>query len=237
MYEPLKKWPIGYDFIAFPVLATGFAAIFIFLGFLDVSVTLAVAALPDWVHAPFYIITRPGNSDWIFYPSLIIAILAGTAAFLMGSNFFWQQRLRTIASVATFVFAGVGVPGIISTIIKRVAGRARPVIFEQYGALHFQPFNDWTFQSFPSGDTTTIFAMAAVMAVFLPRFKWWFLFGALMVALSRIMIGVHYPTDVFAGFLLGTYGAFAVRNFCAQRGWIFSKNIDGTYPADLNWPH
>lgn len=236
MYNPDKKWPIGYGFIAFPALILGAGVIFIFLGFLDAPVTIGVSALPDWVRAPFYIITRPGNSDWILYPSLIIAVLAGLAGLLLTANKVLQQRVRTIASVSAFIFLGVGVPGTIAALGKRLIGRSRPVNFDVFGTHHFQPLGDWTFQSFPSGDNTTIFALAAVLAVLMPKFKWWLLFGAAMVGISRIMVGMHFPTDVFAGVLLGTYGAFAVRNFCAQKGWIFSKDENGFFKAKLNWP-
>jgi membrane-associated phospholipid phosphatase len=50
---------------------------------------------------------------------------------------------------------------------------------------------------------------------------------ATLVAVSRIVIGAHYPTDVLGGVVLGTLGAYAVRNFFAERRWIFRVLPDG----------
>jgi membrane-associated phospholipid phosphatase len=236
MFEPQNKWPISPGFMH-PIAQYAQAVmIFVLLAMLDAPVTMGVANLPDWVRDPFYTITRPGNSDWILYPTLLGSIIGGISIKWLLSKDPWLTRVRTLTSISLFIFIGVGLPGLIANIIKRALGRARPVNFDQYGIFHFEPLHDWTFQSFPSGDTTTMFALAAVVAFFLPGLKWWALFGAAMVGLARIMIGMHFPTDVFGGILLGTLGAFAIRNYCAKRGWIFTINEQGAYVPKLNWP-
>ncbi len=60
-----------------------------------------------------------------------------------------------------------------------------------------------------------------------PRFFRLFLLLALMTGFSRIVIGMHYPTDVVAGLVVGTIGAYAVRNFFAARRWLFATLPDG----------
>jgi undecaprenyl-diphosphatase len=64
--------------------------------------------------------------------------------------------------------------------------------------------------SFPSGHTTDAFVTAAVLSlafrkwyVIVPVYLW-----ALLVAYSRMDLGVHYPSDVLAGMCLGTVMAF-----------------------------
>lgn len=236
MINAQKKWPLGLSSADEPAFFRVITVIFIILVFCDTPVTRAVAALPEIVRALFRIITRAGNSDWILIPTLLVAIIGfGLGRFIFSNE--RKTKTLTIASISFFAFAGVALPGIAANLIKRLVGRARPVNFEEFGPLHFEPiFNDWSFQSFPSGDTTTIFALAAVIMFFVPRAKWWALAGAALVGLSRIMVGVHFPTDVFGGILVGTFGAHMVRNFCASRGWLFNRTGEGKYVPVLNWP-
>lgn len=65
--------------------------------------------------------------------------------------------------------------------------------------------------SFPSGHAT--FFMALGVAVFLNHKKagFYFIFSALLIGLARIIIGVHFPLDIFIGFLLGAIIAYFVR--------------------------
>jgi membrane-associated phospholipid phosphatase len=50
---------------------------------------------------------------------------------------------------------------------------------------------------------------------------------AALIAISRVIIGAHYPSDVVGGAVLGTLGAYAVRNFFAERRWVFRVRPDG----------
>lgn len=57
--------------------------------------------------------------------------------------------------------------------------------------------------SFPSGHTTTSFAMAVVLATRYPKWRPVFFLIALCIGLSRVLLVKHYPTDVLAGASLG----------------------------------
>lgn len=57
--------------------------------------------------------------------------------------------------------------------------------------------------SFPSSHAVNNFAGALVLAFFFPRAKWWFFGIAAIVAFSRVYVGVHYPSDIFGGAVIG----------------------------------
>lgn len=65
-------------------------------------------------------------------------------------------------------------------------------------------------KSFPSSHAVNNFAVAALFGFFYRR--WWWAFGAwaLLVSLSRVAVGVHYPSDVAGGAVIGVLLAAAV---------------------------
>lgn len=134
--------------------------------------------------------TRAGDaSSWTLYGLLLLATLhpAATSAAL---------RLATAAGVAT----------VVTQILKRSLGRARPdraiVGFE---ALSGNPDRF----SFPSGHTAAAFAVAVAFAgAPLGLAAGLFLFAVLLAG-SRVYLGAHYPLDVAAGAVIGTGAGFA----------------------------
>ena len=116
--------------------------------------------------------------------------------------------------VGTVMLLALGVGALITNLgLKPTVCRPRPYTME--GSI-FQEL--WTLAgqhtesdfSFPSGHTTA--ATAAMVAIFLscPKGKSWpALVFALLMGFSRIYLGVHFFSDVLAGFVCGTVGAIA----------------------------
>ena len=76
--------------------------------------------------------------------------------------------------------------------------------------------------SFPSGHTSTSFACAFVVTRVNGRRWVWAYLVAAMIALSRLFVGIHYPSDVLAGAVFGTLSA-AVVSVLALRLPVFRK--------------
>ena len=57
--------------------------------------------------------------------------------------------------------------------------------------------------SFPSGHTLSSFAVAEVLSMYFTQYKFIFMAIAFLIALSRLYLYVHYPTDVIAGIIFG----------------------------------
>ncbi len=124
----------------------------------------------------------------------------------------WGERLA-------FVFAAVAVPSLATTLIKKVVGRARPKLWLHEHIYGLDPgsfaaaWNSW-----PSGHSTTIFALAYALSVLWPRGTWVWGAGAVLVAFSRVMINAHFLSDVLAGACVGLLLSFAVHHLGAFGG-------------------
>ena len=87
--------------------------------------------------------------------------------------------------------------------VKHLIGRPRPK-FSASGEWSIAPSLASGFDSFPSGHTTATFALAVVLSRRFPLLAAIFIGMAAFVALSRVLRGSHFPSDVFGGWVLGT---------------------------------
>lgn len=226
MFDLSKPWPLGLTRRSWPIFLVAMLIVLGGLASVDVMLSRGAIAWPEEWRAPFFVITDYGLSDWVLIPSLVVLVLALIVRLPLRD--LWRRVMGEIAMFSGFIFIGVGAPGLMTNLMKRLVGRGRPQEYESAGAFSFQHFlNDWTYQSFPSGHSATAVAMAFVIGFLWPRTLGVFLAIGLIVAISRVPVGAHYPTDVFAGVIVGCLGAYLVRNLFARRGWLFEQREDG----------
>ena len=65
-------------------------------------------------------------------------------------------------------------------------------------------------KSFPSSHAVNNFAVGTLFAYYYSKWKWAFYGAASLVAISRVAVGVHYPSDVVGGAFIGTVVGFLV---------------------------
>jgi membrane-associated phospholipid phosphatase len=111
---------------------------------------------------------------------------------------------------------------IFAQLLKRAFSMPRPWEFFPRGVYpHFiEGITRRGFASFPSGHTTSVFALATLLALFTPnqRHKIGYLFAGVLVGYSRIYLGQHFLNDVIVGSIVGMVTAVLVH-------WLFLAKL------------
>ncbi len=151
-------------------------------------------------------ITVLGDSAWYYIFSLFLIIFF---YFIKKFNYFkkFNSRIEIYKNFSLFLFFALIVTGLLTQLLKHIMGRPRPnyTSFEDGLGFNFFSLNS-EFHSFPSGHTSIIFTVALVIAFFAPRLKYFLIFFAGIIALSRISVGAHFFTDVAAGIAVSCLG-------------------------------
>ncbi|WFU01759.1 phosphatase PAP2 family protein [Rhizobium sp. CB3171] len=178
-------------------------------------------------------VTDIGRLAWIL---AAIAVVFAVGLFIVRrSPTHGGYRSVLLIRMVTYVGLSVLSTSIIVNLLKYAIGRARPLLYDQYGILGFEPFHgDFLFQSFPSAHSANVGALFTALALLFPRFRLLFIGIGLWLGASRIIIGVHYPSDVAAGLALGAWIAFAVAILFSRFGLVFSTGQDGWPRPRLN---
>lgn len=139
---------------------------------------------PRWVRVWMIVATRMGDG-WLWYAMGLIVLLFG------GS-----QRYEALGAAALSTASGIS----IFVILKRLFNRSRPSTIRPHCWATLLPPDRF---SFPSGHTITAFAIAVPLGWFYPAILIGLLFCAVSIALSRVLLGLHFLSDVVAGCLIG----------------------------------
>ena len=99
--------------------------------------------------------------------------------------------------------------------LKNIIARIRPYEVVEGLKLLIEPQSDF---SFPSGHTCASIGAALAMYPFLER-KWGIplVILAVLISLSRLYVGVHYPTDVLGGAVVGVLAAWGAVRIVKRR--------------------
>lgn len=124
---------------------------------------------------------------------------------------FGGRRGRTVAIMIPFVIFFSD--KISSAFIKEWVARARPC-HEVDGVSAIQGIHMLVDcgpgKSFPSSHAVNNFAVGTVLSYYYPRAKWAFLGWASLVGISRVAVGVHYPSDIVGGAMIGALIALLI---------------------------
>jgi undecaprenyl-diphosphatase len=222
--HPHDAWPVAPRQLA--IVAGIGVLIFLFMMVLiDAAVIRGVGHLPDWIVEAFNQITDFGKSGWFLWP---LGILFLALASLPALPRVTQLALDALMVRVGYLFLAIAVPGVFVNIVKHIFGRARPMVGGSLDPYLFDPFS-WpaAYASLPSGHAATAFSALVAFGILWPRARTALWIYAVLIAVSRMVVTAHYPSDVLAGALVGVVGALLVRRWFALRGLGFSIGQDG----------
>ncbi len=184
--------------------------------------------VPERLIEIFDYITDFGKSLWFLVP---IAVALAAMALLV-SPALPPMSQRVLAAVAVrlgFLFLAIGLPGLTFTVVKRLIGRARPLVEGGADPFIYRPLR-WSveYASLPSGHSIDAFAAAMAIGLLWPRSRPVMWTYAVVIAMSRVVLTAHFPSDVMAGAVVGVVGVLLVRDWFAARGLAFVVGRDGT---------
>ena len=148
----------------------------------------------------FVRITELGDSLWYFLIiiSVFLFSLIGKKTKLIS-----VKKWLYLKNLTYFSFFYLVLVGLITQILKHIIGRPRPNYVDFEIGTSFKFFStDASFHSFPSGHSSTIFAVALILSLLIPSLRLFFLLFGFIVALSRVVVGAHFTTDIVASGLI-----------------------------------
>lgn len=130
---------------------------------------------------------------------------------------------------ATLIFAML-LEFVIVYCLKFAVDRPRPFVTYEIDAL----ITAFSSTSFPSGHTAQLFCAATVIGIFRREYAIPMFVLAFTVAVSRMYLYAHYPTDVLAGAIIGIVAALVTIEYVmrSQRITVFVKIRDGEEESD-----
>ena len=141
-------------------------------------------AAPRWIRLWMIGATRAGDGWLWYFIALMVLFFGGPERYAaIGAG-----GLAALLSVMLFQR------------LKRLTGRRRPCSVEPHCWATLLPPDQF---SFPSGHTMTAFAITVSFTQFYPSLALALMFCALSIAISRIVLGMHFLSDVVAGAILG----------------------------------
>ncbi|MGE0036299.1 MAG: phosphatase PAP2 family protein [Xanthobacteraceae bacterium] len=229
LHRPPRVMPASAWWAAVhPRVTAGVAVLTVgFMVALDAQAVTAARRLPLRLIEFFDWLTDFGKSSWFLWP---VGLLLIVFPFLAAPSLPRLSRL-TFAAISvrlTFLFLAIGLPSLFASVVKRLIGRSRPFVGGEADPFLFAPFG-WRveFASLPSGHATTAFAVAVAVGALWPRTRVLMWTYALAIAVSRVVLTAHHPSDVLAGALVGAFGALLVRNWFAARRLGFAPAPGG----------
>ena len=184
-------------------------------------------AIDLWVHQHW-------AKTWVFALSRDISFMGkgsfirlGVALCFIVAGLWGLDPQRPWSRILLYVCVTAAVAMVIGDGLKYLLGRYRPVmLFEQnlYG-LHFFS-GKWELNSTPSGHTIRAFSILTALSLIFRRLMPLFIFVAVLIGISRVLVTAHYPSDVLFGAYIGIFTALWTFAYFFKKDPLTASGID-----------
>jgi undecaprenyl-diphosphatase len=137
----------------------------------------------------------------LFFAEYLGYVLILILAILLFKNFRGYFKMAAGALIAA-ILARFG----IAELIRFLVPRSRPFVENSVNLL----LNHEASLSFPSGHAATFFAVSTVVYYFNKKLGIWFFVSSFLISFFRVFCGVHWPSDILAGALVGLFSGWLV---------------------------
>lgn len=198
----------------FLLIAAGGLIVLSFFSDDSIQYLVLTAHQGAWSHDPV-VAALSKYGDW---PELMLAGALGLYLARRLRNVRWQRILLSAMIASTLA-------GMTLNLSRLTTGRTRPRASAEQGWYGPRHDGKWLigqadFNSFPSGHTATAVGFAGVFLFAAPTWGIPAMIAALAVALSRILLGAHHPSDVMAAAVVSLAIAWVVWEYLGRRGRI-----------------
>ena len=144
--------------------------------------------------------------DYLFWVATLLGNGATQGAFIIWLWVMGRPRSGVVRA-GTLCFWSLLLSTAIVQGLKHLLGRPRPLLVLSDVRLLVDPLHG---NSFPSGHAATSFALATIISATFPKWRWAAWTTALLIGISRVYVGVHFPLDVLGSAVIGVASGLAV---------------------------
>lgn len=166
-------------------------------------------ALEHLDHQLFFWVNNGLSTPLLDHLLWVVSVLAhGVALIVMVGVGFWHADRRLLKQHLGWIIVALLCGALITQSIKYLLDRPRPLnefaTLLQAGTVQLNVIgHHLNHRSFPSGHTQAAASVLTYLILLYPRQWYWYGSGLFLVALSRVYLGAHFPSDVLAGAVIG----------------------------------
>ncbi len=161
----------------------------------------------------------------IFVAQYIPYIIFIAFLWLIASQKGWRQRIFFFSEATIAIILS---RGLITEIIRFFYYSPRP-----FEAMHFQSLIPESGSSVPSGHAAFFFALAMIIYFYNRRWGIWYFIITILICLARIFVGVHWPSDIIAGAVVGILSGIFVHSLLKKHLEKLKEPLPVTPPSSF----